>query len=105
MYVVTIDAKLRYDTNCVTNLNPPGVATAHVTVSNNAGGTVLGTKIVVEPPGQRGTTFPQASNINQQCAMYVNSDQPVVVERPMYFNSARSKMSGPVTVAVSVVGA
>jgi len=103
-YFADVESQRNY-ASFVTILNPPGGATAHVTVTYIAGGTVLGTKIVVVPPGQRGTTSPQAVGINQQCAMYVNSDQPVVVERPMYFTTARSNVSGPITGAATVVGA
>src|SRR5260221_6001496 len=103
-YFADVESQRNYS-SFVTILNPPGGATAHVTVTYIAGGTVLGTKIVVVPPGQRGTTFPQASNINQQCAMYVNSDQPVVVELPMYFTTSRSNVSGPITRAATAVGA
>src|SRR5260370_8373875 len=103
-YFADVESQRNYS-SIVTILNPSGGATAHVTVTYIAGGTVLGTKIVVVPPGQRGTTFPQASNINQQCAMYVNSDQPVVVERPMYFTTSRSNISGPITGAATTVEA
>jgi len=103
-YFADVESQRNYS-SFVTILNPPGGATAHVTVSYIAGGAVLGTKTLVVPAGQRGTTYPQASNINQQCAMYVNSDQPVVVERPMYFTTARSNVSGPITGAATVVGA
>jgi len=103
-YFADVESQRNYS-SFVTILNPPGGATAHVTVTYIAGGTVLGTKIVVVPSGQRGTTSPQAAGINQQCAMYVNSDQPVVVERPMYFTTARSNISGPITGAATVVGA
>src|SRR5260370_23181582 len=103
-YFADVESQRNYS-SFVTILNPPGGATAHVTVTYIAGGTVLGTKIVVVPPGQRGTTFPQASNLNQQCGMYVNSDHPVVVARPMYFTTARSNVSGPITGAATVVGA
>src|SRR5205823_3218653 len=34
----------------------------------------------------------------------VHSDQPVVVERPTYFSTARSNISGPVTGATTLVG-
>ena len=60
---------------------------------------------LVVPPGQRGTTIPQALKISAQVALHVHSDQPVVVERPMYFSTARANISGPVTGAATVVGA
>ena len=89
----------------ITILNPPGGKTANVTLTYIANGAQLGTQTIVVPAGQRGTTFPQAININQQSALSVRSDQPVVVERPMYLTTARSNISGPVTGAATVVGA
>jgi kumamolisin len=105
-YFADIASQRNYS-SFVTILNPPGGATAHVTVTYVAGGSTLATDTIVVPPGQRGTTYPQKTgiNINQQCAMYVHSDQPVVVERPMYFTTSRTNISGPVTGAATVVGA
>ncbi|HEY6541243.1 MAG TPA: S53 family peptidase, partial [Ktedonobacteraceae bacterium] len=102
-YFADIESERNYS-SFVTILNPPGGKTANVTLSYVAGGTQLGTQTIVVPGGQRGTTFPQAININRQSALYVHSDQPVVVERPMYFTTARSNISGPVTGAATVVG-
>ncbi len=103
-YFADIESQRNYS-SFVTILNPPGGSTANVTVSYFAGGTKLGTDTIVVPPGQRGTTYPQRIGINQQCAMFVHSDQPVVVERPMYFTTSRTNISGPVTGAATVVGA
>lgn len=103
-YFADVESERNYS-SFVTILNPPGGKAANVTVTYIAGGVQLGTKTVAVPPGQRGTTYPQAIGINRQCAMYVHSDQPVVVERPMYFTTSRSNISGPVTGAATVVGA
>jgi kumamolisin len=103
-YFADVESQRNYS-SFITILNPPGGATANVTVTYIAGGAQLATKTIVVAPGQRGTTTPGAVGINQQCAMYVHSDQPVVVERPMYFTTSRSNISGPVTGAATVVGA
>src|SRR6266581_6416724 len=87
-YFADVESQRNYS-SFITILNPPGGATANVTVTYIAGGAQLATKTIVIPPGQRGTTTPGAVGINQQCAMYVHSDQPVVVERPMYFTTSR----------------
>lgn len=102
-YFADVESQRNYS-SFITILNPPGAATANVTVTYIANGTQLGTTTVVVPAGQRGTTYPQSIGINQQCAMYVHSDQPVVVERPMYFSTSRSNINGPVTGAATVVG-
>jgi kumamolisin len=102
-YFADVESERNYS-SFVTILNPPGGKTANVTLTYVAGGSQLGTQTIVVPGGQRGTTFPQAININRQSALYVHSDQPVVVERPMYFTTARSNISGPVTGAATVVG-
>lgn len=103
-YFADVESQRNYS-SFITILNPPGGATANVTVTYIAGGAQLATKTIVVPPGQRGTTTPGAVGINQQCAMYVHSDQPVVVERPMYFTTSRSNIRGPVTGAATVIGA
>jgi Pro-kumamolisin, activation domain/Subtilase family len=105
-YFPDIESQRNYS-SFVTILNPPGGTTAHVTVTYFGGGQNLATDTIIVPPGQRGTTYPQKTGINitRQCAMSVHSDQPVVVERPMYFTTSRSNISGPVTGAATVIGA
>jgi hypothetical protein len=103
-YFADVESQRNYS-SFITILNPSGGSAANVTVTYIAGGAQLATKTIVVPPGQRGTTTPGAVGINRQCAMYVHSDKPVVVERPMYFTTSRSNISGPVTGAASVVGA
>lgn len=103
-YFADVESERNYS-SYITILNPPGSQTAHVTVNYYAFGSQLATTTVVVPPGQRGTTSPMALGINQMTAVSVHSDQPVVVERPMYFSTARSNISGPVTGAATLVGA
>ena len=103
-YFADVESQRNYS-SFITILNPPGGATANVTVTYITGGAQLGAINVVVPPGQRGTTYPSKISIRQQCAVYVHSDQPVVVERPMYFTTSRSNVFGPITGAASVVGA
>ena len=102
-YFADVEAQRNY-ASFVTILNPPGGKTANVTLSYLAGGTQIGTTTLVVPAGRRGTTTPAVLGINQTSALHVHSDQPVVVERPTYFSTARSNISGPVTGAFSVVG-
>jgi len=103
-YFADIESERNYS-SFVTILNPPGGQTANVTVTYIGAGGQLGTTTLVVPPGQRGATYPQILGITRQCAMYVHSDQPVMVERPMYFSTSRSNISGPVTGAATIVGA
>ncbi len=103
-YFADVESERNYS-SFITILNPPGGKTANVTVNYYAFGSQLATTTVVVPPGTRGTTSPMALGINQAAAVVVHSDQPVVVERPMYFSTARSNISGPVTGAATLVGA
>ena len=100
-YFADIESQRNYS-SYVSILNPPGGATANVTVTYYAGGKTLHTGTIAVPPGQRGTMSPPQ---NTQGAMSVHSDKPVVVERPMYFTTSRSNINGPVTGASTVVGA
>ncbi len=102
-YFADVESQRNY-TSFITILNPPGGKSANVTVSYIASGTQIGKATIVVPAGQRGTTSPMALGINQTSAVSVHSDQPVVVERPTYFSTSRSNISGPVTGADTVVG-
>jgi len=102
-YFADVEAQRNYS-SFITILNPPGGNNANVTVSYLAGGTQIGATTIVVPPGQRGTTAPMSLGINQTSAVHVHSDQPIMVERPTYFSTSRSNISGPVTGAASVVG-
>ena len=86
----------------ITILNPPGGQDANITVSYLSAGKQLATTALVVPAGQRGTTAPPG---NFRAAVHVHSDQPVMVERPTYFSTARSNITGSVTGAATVVGA
>ncbi|GAC1434209.1 MAG: hypothetical protein PVS3B3_08670 [Ktedonobacteraceae bacterium] len=101
-YFADVEA-LRNYSSFITILNPPGGQNANVTVSYLAGGKQVGVVTLVVPTGQRGTTVPTPAV--RTAAVHVHSDQPVVVERPTYFSTARSNISGPITGASTVVGA
>ncbi len=103
-YFADVESQRNYS-SFITILNPPGGKDANVTLNYYGGGTRLGTQTIVVPAGQRGTTSPAQLGINQTAALYVHSDQPVAVERPTYFSTSRSNISGPVTGAFCVVGA
>ncbi|HEV2581686.1 MAG TPA: peptidase S53, partial [Ktedonobacteraceae bacterium] len=103
-YFADVEAQRNYS-SFITILNPPGGKTANVSLSYVAGGAQVGTQTLVVPSGQRATTWPKIAGINQQSALHVHSDQPVIVERPMYFTTSRSNISGAVTGAATIVGA
>jgi kumamolisin len=103
-YFADVEAERNYS-SFITILNPPGGKSANVTLTYVARGAQAGTQTLVVPAGQRATTWSRLAGVNQQAALYVHSDQPVVVERPMYFTTSRSNISGPVTGAATVVGA
>jgi len=86
----------------ITILNPPGGQSANVTVSYLSGGKQVSAATLIVPAGQRGTTAPTG---NFRAAVHVHSDQPVMVERPTYFSTARSNVSGPITGAATIIGA
>ena len=102
-YFADVEAQRNYS-SYITILNPPGAKSANVTVSYVAGGAQIATTTLAVAPGQRATTSPMALGVNQTSAVYVHSDQPVMVERPTYFSTSRSNISGPVTGANSVAG-
>jgi hypothetical protein len=103
-YFADVESARNY-TSFITILNPPGGQTANVTVTYYAGGRQMGASTVVVPAGQRGTTTPLTLHLTVNCAVHIHSDQPVMVERPMYFSTARSNINGPVTGAATLVGA
>ncbi len=102
-YFADVESARNY-TSYITVLNPPGGQTANVTVSYYAGGRQVGSSTLAVPAGQRGTTTPLALHLTVNCAVHVHSDQPVMVERPMYFSTSRSNINGPVTGAATLVG-
>ena len=90
----------------ITVLNPPGQAEATVTATYYSQGNKLGQSVTSVLSGQRGTI---AVNTNvpsgKQFLIQVNSDQPVVVERPLYFHTAVAGIAGIVNGGSSVLGA
>lgn len=102
-YFADVEAQRNYS-SFITMFNPPGGTNANVTVSYVAAGRQIATTRVAVPAGHRATTSPMSLGVNQTSAVYVHSDQPVMVERPMYFSTSRSNISGPVTGAATVVG-
>ncbi|GAC1628105.1 MAG: hypothetical protein NVS4B11_25790 [Ktedonobacteraceae bacterium] len=96
---------LRNYSSFITILNPPGAQNANVTVSYFSAGKQVGTTTLVVSAGWRGTTTPMSLGIYRTTAVHVHSDQPIMVERPTYFSTARANISGPVTGASTVVGA
>jgi hypothetical protein len=89
----------------ITILNPPGGQPTNVTATYYANGSQVGTQSVTVNAGARGTLAPSAvAGLPQHTAAVVTSTQPVVVERPTYFNSVSGGIAGTVTGASSVVG-
>ncbi len=87
----------------ITILNPPGGLTANITVTYYLGGTTVGTDTLAVPTGIRGTIIPK--NFNARASAWVHSDQPVVVERPTYFNNLSYGHAQNVSGSATVVGA
>ena len=100
-YFADVEAARNY-ASFITILNPPGGQDANITVSYLSGGKQVGAATLVVPSGQRGTTSPTSGV--RTAAVHVHSDSPVMVERPTYFSTSRSNISGPVTGAMTVVG-
>ena len=69
----------------ITILNPPSGTAATITVTYYFASSIQGTDTLVVQPGTRGTIIPKS--LNARAATRVHSDQPVVVERPTYFNN------------------
>jgi len=63
------------------------------------------TQTMVTPPLHRGTSSPPFQSPGQTMAIQVNSDIPVVVERPMYVRDTLPTIAGVTTGAASEVGA
>ncbi len=89
----------------ITVLNPLGQPTATVTASYYSGGLLIGQSSMTVPGGQRNTLM--ANNIlptGKQFYIQVDSTQPVVVERPMYYRTTVGGISGTVTGGSTVQG-
>lgn len=95
----------------ITMLNPSTTQTAHVTLTyytgecGNSSQAPCPTQQITIAPLHRGTGTPAAVYLYQQLAASVQSDQPIVVERPMYFKDNIPSAGGSITGAASVVGA
>jgi hypothetical protein len=87
----------------ITILNPPGGLAANITVTYYLTGAIQGTDTLKVPLGTRGTIIPK--NFNERIAAWVHSDQPVVVERPTYFNNFSYGNAHNVSGSATVVGA
>ena len=87
----------------ITILNPPGGLTANIMVTYYLAGAIQGTDSLAVPAGIRGTIIPK--NLNARAAAWVHSDQPVVVERPTYFNNFSYGNAQNVSGSATVVGA
>lgn len=90
----------------ITILNPPGGQTATVTATYYANGQQVGVQTTTVAAGARGTIAPGAlTNLPTHVAAVVTSTQPVVIERPTYFQNINGGIAGNVTGAASVIGA
>jgi subtilase family serine protease len=73
----------------ITALNPIGQPTATVTVSYFSGGALIGQASITIPAGQRNTLVANNTlGTGKSFYIQVDSNQPVVVERPMYFRTS-----------------
>jgi Pro-kumamolisin, activation domain/Subtilase family len=89
----------------ITVLNPFGQQAATVTASYYSGGSLIGQSSMTVPAGQRNTLM--ANNTlpaGKQFYIQVDSTQPVVVERPMYFRTTVAGISGTLAGGSSVQG-
>ncbi|HEX9134504.1 MAG TPA: hypothetical protein VF844_19625, partial [Ktedonobacteraceae bacterium] len=87
----------------ITILNPPSGTAATITATYYFAGVVQGTDTLLVQPGTRGTIIPKS--LNARAATQVHSDQPVVVERPTYFNNYSVGNAQNVYGSATVVGA
>ncbi len=86
-------------------LNPISQPTASVTATYYSGGVAIGHTTISAPAGQR-STIPVNGVLapGKQFLIQVDSDQPVVVERPLYFHLTVAGISGTVIGGGSVPG-
>ncbi len=84
----------------------PGSSSATVTAMYFAGGQQVGTQKLTVPPDTRGTIFPASVSprLPSRVAVVLSASQPVVIERPTYFNSINGGNAGIVSGAADVVG-
>lgn len=89
----------------LTILNPPGQSTATVTATYYSQGSRIGQSVANVPSGQRGTIAVNwALPSGKQFLIQVDSSQPVVIERPLYFHIAVPGIPGIVNGGSSVLG-
>ena len=90
----------------ITILNPPGGQLATVTASYYSNGNPVGIDHVPVPGGTRGTIFPNSHQpaLPGHVSVVVTSDQPVAVERPVYFSNVTEGNAGTVSGGADVIG-
>lgn len=89
----------------ITALNPIGQPTASVTVSYFSGGTLIGQATMNIPAGQRNTLMANDTlGPGKSFYIQVDSNQPVTVERPIYFRTSVAGVSNLVQGGSSVQG-
>ncbi len=94
----------------LTMLNPSSTQSATATVTyytgscDNTNQPPCPTQQITIAPLHRATTSPTSLNLNQQLAIQVQSNLPIVVERPMYFKDTIATAGGLTTGATSVIG-
>ena len=89
----------------ITVLNPPGQQTATITATYYSGGAAIGQSTMSVPAGQRNTLMANDTlGAGKQFLIQVDSTQPVVVERPMYFHAAVAGVASAVMGGSSVQG-
>lgn len=91
-------------TSFLTILNPPGGSTANIVAHYYSGGAQVGTQNLTVAAGTRGTISPNGTGLPPHVAVVVISDQPVLIERPSYFNTVVEGSAGTISSANSVVG-
>ncbi|HVB25566.1 MAG TPA: S53 family peptidase [Ktedonobacteraceae bacterium] len=96
----------------ITMLNPSTTTTANVTITyytGSCGGSnpACPTQAIALGPLQRGTYSPAflSPPLHAKVAIKVVADQPIVVERPLYFKDNIPNAGGAITGAASQVGA
>lgn len=82
----------------------PGTSTANVTATYFVGRQQVGQQTTTVAPGSRGTIYPDSTHLPARVAAHVTSDQPVLIERPSYFNHMVAGNAGTVSGEADVVG-
>jgi hypothetical protein len=101
-YFADVSTRAGYN-SYITILNPPNGTAATITATYYSAGVNQGTDTLIVQPGTRGTIIPKG--LNARAATWVHSDQPVVVERPTYFNNYSNGNAQNVSGSATVVGA